>query len=267
MWDVDRIRAKGYTDNVVDLMVGKLNRFPETTQDSLKQLACLGNSAKVAVLSMVCGESEERLDAALWEAIGAGLVSRTDDTYTFVHDRVQEAAYALIPEGERATVHLHIGRALTSRMGAAEIEENIFEIVNQLNRSSPLSASQEELDRLAELNLMAARRARSSTAYASALVYLSAAVALLSADSWERSYAFTFALKLQQSRMRTDQRQFRDRRTNHRRAAAESDNQSGFRSGLSTEDRAAYHSVRKRSRGGERAGGPPTLWSSDVTAS
>jgi len=193
IWDVDRIQSKGYTHNVVDLMIGKLNRFPETTQDSLKQLACLGNSAEIAVLSIVYGESEARLEAALWEAVRAGLVSRSDDTYTFVHDRVQEAAYALVPEGERATAHLRIGRALTSCMGAAEIEENIFEIVNQFNRSSPLIASQEELDRLAELNLMAGRRARSSMAYASALVYLSAAVALLSADSWERRYAFTFA--------------------------------------------------------------------------
>ena len=199
MWDVDRIRAKGYTDNVVDLLVGKLNRFSEATQNSLKQLACLGNSSEIAVLSMVYGESEERLHAALWEAVRAVLVSRSDDTYTFVHDRVQEAAYALIPEGERATAHLRIGRALTSRMGAAEIEENVFEIVNQFNRSSSLIASEEGLDRLAELNLIAGKRAKKSTAYASALNYLSTGGALLTEESWERRYTLNFELKLQQA--------------------------------------------------------------------
>jgi GAF domain-containing protein len=132
IWDVDHIQGKGYTDNVVDLMIGKLNRFPQNTQASLKQLACLGHSADIAVFSMVYGEPENRVDAAMWDALRGGLVSRSQQTYTFVHDRVQEAAYALIPDGERATVHLRIGRALTTHMETAEIEEKIFEIVNQL---------------------------------------------------------------------------------------------------------------------------------------
>ena len=199
MWDVDRIRAKGYTDNVVDLMVGKLNRLPETTQDSLKQLACLGNSAEIAVLSMVFGESEERLDAALWEAVRAGLVSRSVDTYTFVHDRVHEAAYVLIPVDARATEHLRIGRLLSSRTAVDEIEEKVFEIVNQLNRASVLITSQEEREQVAEFNLIAGKRAKRSTAYASALNYLSTGGALLTEESWARRYALTFELKLQQA--------------------------------------------------------------------
>ena len=112
---MNRIREKGYTDNVVDLMVGKLKRLPNTTQDALKQLACLGNVVEFGTLSLVHERSEEKIHTALWEAARAGLVLHRDGSYAFLHDRVQEAAYALIPESERAAAHLRIGRALTSR--------------------------------------------------------------------------------------------------------------------------------------------------------
>ena len=100
-WNIDRIRAKNYTDNVVDLMAGKLKRFSATTQEALKQLACLGNVAEIATLSMVHGETEEAMHAALWEAVHAGLVYREENAYKFLHDRIQQAAYTLIPEENR----------------------------------------------------------------------------------------------------------------------------------------------------------------------
>ena len=111
-WDIDRIRARSYTDNVVDLMAGKLKRFAATTQEALKQFACLGNVAEIATLAMVHGETEEAMHAALWEAVHAGLVFHQDNAYKFVHDRIQQAAYSLIPEEHRAEVHLRIGRVL-----------------------------------------------------------------------------------------------------------------------------------------------------------
>ena len=113
--DLARIRAKGYTDNVVDFMVAKLKRLSDTTQQALKQLACLGNVAEIATLTLVRGISEEGIHTALWEAARTGLILRLDRSYAFLHDRVQEAAYALIPEDERAAAHLQIGRVLASR--------------------------------------------------------------------------------------------------------------------------------------------------------
>jgi PAS domain S-box-containing protein len=195
VWDLARIRAKGYTDNVVDLMVGKLSRLPETTQEALRQLACLGNVVESATLALVYGKSEEEMEAALWEAARTGLIRRLDGAYAFLHDRVQEAAYVLIPEAERAAAHLRIGRVLAARTAPEEIEEKIFEIVNQFDRGVTLIDLPEERERVAELNLIAGKRAKTSTAYASALNYLAAGRELLGEDSWERRYELIFSLE------------------------------------------------------------------------
>ena len=171
-WDLDRIHAKGYTDNVVDLMVGKLSGLPLDTQQALQQLACLGNLAGIATLSIVLGAREAQIQAALWEAVRQELVVRLEGAYKFVHDRVQEAAYSLIPEELRAEAHLRMGRLLAAHTPPEKRDEAIFEIVNQLNRGTALITSRDECEQLAELNLIAAKRAKASTAYASALKYL-----------------------------------------------------------------------------------------------
>jgi predicted ATPase/signal transduction histidine kinase/ActR/RegA family two-component response regulator len=195
IWDLARIRAKGYTDNVVDLMVGKLKRLPDATQERFKQLACLGNVAEIATLTLVQGVPEEAIHSALWDAVRTGLILRQDGGYVFLHDRVQEAAYGLIPEGERPAIHLRIGRLLAGERPSEKLEDTIFEIVNQLNRGTGLITSREERERVAELNLTAGERARTSTAYASALAYFAAGRALLTEDAWEQRYPLLFALE------------------------------------------------------------------------
>ncbi|HYS82885.1 MAG TPA: GAF domain-containing protein, partial [Anaeromyxobacteraceae bacterium] len=195
-WDVGRIHAKGYTANVADLMVGKLNRLPTVTQEGLQQLACLGNSADLTTLALVRGTSEEQVHADLWEAVRLELIERLDGAYRFVHDRVREAAYSLIPEPLRADAHLRIGRLLVAHTPRDEREEVIFEIVNQLNRGVALISSPDEREELGELNLIAGKRAKDATAYASALIYLAAGAALLPDDAWERRHELAFALEL-----------------------------------------------------------------------
>jgi serine/threonine protein kinase len=137
-WELDRIHAKGYTDNVVDLMVGKLSHLPVETQAALQQLACLGNVAEITMLSIVLGKSNQDVRSALWDAVRLELVERVEGSYKFVHHRVQEAAYSLIPERLRAGAHLHIGRLLAAHTPAEQREEAVFEIVNQLNRGVAL---------------------------------------------------------------------------------------------------------------------------------
>ncbi len=194
-WDLSRIRAKNYTDNVVDLMVGKLNRMSVGTQNALKQLACLGNSADFTILHMIYEDSNEEIDRQLWEAVLAGLVLRSEDSYRFLHDRVQEAAYSLIPSQLRAETHLRIGRLLAERTPSLELEERIFEIANHFNRATHLITSNDERRRVAELSLIAARRAKLSIAYASALSYLTTGRALLTEESWNTDYELVFSLE------------------------------------------------------------------------
>ncbi|TKC90765.1 ATP-binding sensor histidine kinase [Polyangium fumosum] len=196
-WDVVKIQAKNYADNVVDLMVAKLRRLAATTQDVMKVAACVGNIAETHVLSMLDGRSEGETHAALWEAVREGLVLRLDGTYKFLHDRVQEAARSLIPEDERALLHLRIGRLLVARASREELEEGIFDIANQHNLGASLLASREEKDHVAELNLRAGKKAKASTAYLSAIKYFSAGMALLASDGWERQYDLTFGLHLE----------------------------------------------------------------------
>jgi PAS domain S-box-containing protein len=195
-WDLEGIHAKRYTDNVVDLLARKLTRLPLGTQEALQQLACLGYAADDSMLSIIVGTTEEGVHAALWEARHQQLIDRVDRSYKFIHDRVQEAAYALIPENARAEAHLAIGRLLLAQTPAENRDETIFEIVNQLNRGTALITSPDEREQLAELNLTAGKRAKASSAYASALTYLVAGAALLPKDAWERRQELAFELEL-----------------------------------------------------------------------
>jgi PAS domain S-box-containing protein len=195
-WELERLHAKGYTDNVVDLMVRKLTRLSAETQAALRQLACLGNIAETTMLSIVLGKSNEEVHSDLWDGVRMELVERLQDSYKLVHDRVQEAAYSLIPEQLRPEAHLRVGRLLAAHTPVERREEAIFDIVNQLNRGAALITSQDERQQLAELNLLAGRRAKASAAYTSALTYLAAGASVLPEDPWERQHELAFALEL-----------------------------------------------------------------------
>jgi PAS domain S-box-containing protein len=198
-WDLDCIHAKGYTDNVVDLMVGKLNRLSAQTQKALQLFACIGNRAEYALLATAYEGLGEDFHDDLWEAVRTGLVFRSEGAYRFLHDRVQEAAYSQIPEEARAPAHLRIGRLLASRTAPAEIDGRVFEIVNQLNRGTRLITSAAERTRVAGLNLIAGTRARVSTAYASAIEYFAAGRALLTEEDWQLNYELMFGIEVQRA--------------------------------------------------------------------
>ena len=195
-WDLAGIHAKGYTDNVVDLMIGKLRRLPTSTRKILQRLACLGSTAEFAQLAMIREESDEELRHNLREALRTELVLCSGSSYRFLHDRVQEAAYSMIPEERRAEAHLRIGRLLAAHTPPEKREEAIFEIVNQLNRGAALIASRNEKEQLADFNLTAGKRAKASTAYVSALRYFIAGATVMPDDAWELRPDLMFALEL-----------------------------------------------------------------------
>jgi predicted ATPase/tRNA A-37 threonylcarbamoyl transferase component Bud32 len=191
--DMANIRTKHFTDNVIDLMLGKLQRLSPATQDALKQMACLGSTVEKSLLALIRGDSEQKTNDDLVEAENSGLVA-CSERYKFLHDRIHETAYGLIPEAQRAEQHLRISRTLISRLGEAEIEERIFDIVNQLSLAYDVITEWSEREQAAQLNLRAARRARASAAFQAAADYCAAGLGLLGPDPWGRRRELAFAL-------------------------------------------------------------------------
>jgi PAS domain S-box-containing protein len=201
-WNMDRIRAKNYTDNVVDLMAEKLKRLSAATQEVLELLACLGNAVPTAKLALVHGATQETMETALFEAVNAGLLFCEDGIYKFLHDRIQQAAYLLIPDEQRADVHMRIGRALLTNLTADELAEHVFDVANQFNRGDGTRlVDRDERVQVAAVNLFAGRKAKASAAYASACVYLMAGMALVGSEGLDdsRQYELAFALYLERA--------------------------------------------------------------------
>jgi len=198
-WDASRIRAQGFTDDVIDLMVEKLRRLPDATGEALKLLASVGDRARIAELAMLRDRTEEETLDELRDAVRAGLLIQLGDAFLFAHDRVQEAAYSLIPEDERPRMHLRIGRILVSRLPEDLIEERVFDIANQLNHGAALIDDASERASLCWLNFSAGRRAKAAIAYAAARGHLAQATALLPPEAWIARYEDAFSLYLDRS--------------------------------------------------------------------
>jgi PAS domain S-box-containing protein len=198
-WDLDAIVDKRFSDNPVDLMIGRLRRLAPEAQEALKLLACLGSHADFATLVKLRGESDEAMHASFRDAVRAGAAVPREGNYRFFHDRVQEAAYALIPAEGRAELHLRIARLLIAETAQEGIAEKIYDLVNQLNLGSVLISDWPEKVRAAELNFVAGRKAKASTAYAAASTYLAAGIVVLSDEGWQRSYDLTLGLFLERA--------------------------------------------------------------------
>jgi predicted ATPase/class 3 adenylate cyclase len=213
-WDLERIQAMNITDNVVDLMVAKIKQGSPQAQRMLKLAACIGNEFSLRALSAVALPDEL---PALLEVVEQGLVQPQDDAYLlltdaeqlaalyadeasmdaqfqFLHDRVQQAAYSLLTDEERQLAHLHLGRRVLSQTAGLEQSEKIFDICNHLNQGRALLADGSERLQLAELNLIAGRRAAAATAYGPALDYLNNGLYLMPADAWRQVYQLCYSL-------------------------------------------------------------------------
>ena len=195
-WDEARIAARTITENVADLMMQRLARLPDAVLTALKTLACLGNGTPLRMIAIALGRQEREMAEALRPAVDAGFVLRLAGDFAFAHDRIQEAAYRLIPEDERPAQHLATARALLAGLTQEEIEERIFQLVDQFGRGLWLIQSGTECERIAALHLSAGTRAKTSTAYDSALKYLAAGDGLLERHPHSDTLAFHLHLAL-----------------------------------------------------------------------
>ncbi|AFY81872.1 AAA family ATPase [Oscillatoria acuminata] len=219
-WDLEPIQARSFTDNVVELMVGKIQKLPEETQELLKIAACIGNEFDLESLGLILSKKSEELANHLYAAVAENLLNPLGNIgdialvvaeaeflsmalprnsvkslpYKFVHDRVQQAAYFLIEDSQKSQFHQKIGQIMLENTPEDKREEKIFDIVNQLNLGSALIAEHSAQPELAQLNLMAGKKAKLSTAYQPALNYLQIGIEQLPPNSWQQQYPLTLSL-------------------------------------------------------------------------
>lgn len=204
-WNIAQIQAQDITDNVVELMLHKLKKLPEVTQQILRLAACIGTEFNLDTLSIVCEKNAKAVFLELLAAIQCGLIQPLSELdrdllvqeYKFLHDRVQQAAYSLIDEAHKQVVHLQIGRNLLEQTLSERLSERLFEIVDHLNHGIELVTDQPERNEIARLNLIAGQKAKAAIAYSMAKKYLATARVWLAASSWQTNYDLTLDLYIQ----------------------------------------------------------------------
>ena len=208
-WDLVQIEAMNITDNVVELMINKVKRLPSPTQQLLSLAACIGAFFNLTTLSIVYEQSPSEVFDHLLPAVRLGLIlplSALDpqlliQDYKFSHDRIQQAAYALIEENQKATIHLQIGRLLLARISDPKFTERLFEVVDHFNFGRDSIADRLEKLEVAKLNLQAGQKAKQANAYAAALEYLTTGIEYLPNNSWVENYQLTLELYQEKSEL------------------------------------------------------------------
>ncbi len=210
-WDIEKIRERNITDNVVELMRDKIQLLDEQTQRLCQYAACIGNNFDLLTLSTVWEKSPQATAKTLWPAIREGLIvpighsyrlaeitreseKSVNSEYRFLHDQVQNAAYVLMNENSRKVLHLKIARLLSENFTGEEKNERIFELVTHFNLGTSLITEEAERMSVAQLNLQAGKKAKNAAAYEPAYRYLSAGVDMLPSDTWSHYYDLTLDL-------------------------------------------------------------------------
>jgi predicted ATPase len=196
-WDMDALRDLDVIDSVVKLLVSKLKELRADIQETVKVAACIGNQFDIATLTVVTEGDEGAIHDHVQEAVATGLIWESSDHCYFVHDRIQEAAYALVSPEDRGRTHLTIGRLLLESPRASDHEQDLYTIVDQLNHGLHLVEDEQECMQFARLNLQAAGAARRAAAFDTGLAYAQAGIEFLGENSWKQDYRLTLELQEQ----------------------------------------------------------------------
>jgi predicted ATPase/class 3 adenylate cyclase len=216
-WNMETVLRSGIATNVVELMVESLRQLPLPTQGVLQLASCIGNTFDLQVLAITHERSIAETSSLLLPALRQHVIVPLEETYKFIgeaqavddnilppggknpayrfqHDHVQQAAYALIPEEHKQSVHLTVGRLMHRHASLEERDQRLIDIVGHLNEGRRLIDDPVERKEVAALNLAAGIRSQRASAYETALSYLSIGLELLPADSWTTEYDLTKAL-------------------------------------------------------------------------
>ncbi len=226
-WDMASIQSAGVSENVIDILVDQQHRLPDKAQTVLQLGACIGTTFDLRTLSVISQDDLESTSESLIDALKMRMIvpmsdsyklvistdPKTNPVYAFQHDRIQQASYSLIDPSRRSKVHLDIGRLMLDHVAEADLHEQVIEIVAHLNIGRDLITDVEERRRLARLDLQAGMKAKRSSAYASALQYLSIGFTLLGETAWsfDRDLAWALATELQHCYYLTGDRAAADR--------------------------------------------------------
>lgn len=214
-WKKEKLNELKVSDNVVDLMIGKVKKLPLETQAVLKLLACIGNQCDIRMLAMINKKSVCQTSQALWPALQEGYIiplsedyiwaklemeDLSDDinvSFKFAHDRIQQAVYSLILDNQKEGMHWNIGEILLNNISEQDLEKNIFLIVNQLNYGVHKIADKSKKEKVAQLNLLAGKKAKTSIAYKTAYEYLMKGLTLLEENKWSTCYQLCYELNIE----------------------------------------------------------------------
>lgn len=206
VWQLDKIKTKKISDNVVDLMINKIKELTPVAQEALQIAACIGDRFNLEMLSVISKKEPESILIALQELLTEGFIffkrkSYHSGIYQFAHDRIHQAAQSMVNDKTTKLIHLNIARLMLQEMKEDDLNEMIFNIADHYNvvitPDLPDSISVHEIKKIAEINLSAAKTAKSEAAFESAMKYLEYALKCVNNDTWETDYEFMFELYTQ----------------------------------------------------------------------
>ncbi len=227
-WDIEQITAQSITDNVVDFIAAKVSKLDNSSRHTLQLASCIGDSFSLPLLSKAAAKSSRTLVSDLHEAIALGLIMpkgdayrrmeksvtksqapkslKTDNpttplnpsgdiTFEFLHDKVRQAIYAQIADVKKNKIHLQIGKLILENTDPKDLPSRIFPIVHHFNQGKNQLAENADVQQLAQLNLMAGKRAKDAAAYGQALSYLKTGEKFLTDNAWIENYTLIFDIK------------------------------------------------------------------------
>lgn len=211
-WDIQKIREKDFTSNVIDFLITRFSALSDETIHSIKTASVLGNKFHIRILSEVLNKTIKETLHLLWPAIQENLLYPISETYKdilvietipdeldasfkFTHDKLQLAANTLLSEEEIQSLNLKTGKLLFEQLQDNSKEDEIFQVAAHFNLAKNLIKEDRLL--LIDLNRKAGIIAKSSMAFEPAYSYFKSALEQINENDWDTHYHSTLHLYIE----------------------------------------------------------------------